>query len=69
MKQRNKHRCRHVLPITPSIHQVPVLLRRVRGIYGADHKEFSLKNPDLDHAVEGYIAILQSNKIDMLKRI
>lgn len=37
---------------------VPVFWRRVQGILGADHKEFSAKHKGLDLAVEGMRARL-----------
>ena len=37
---------------------VPVFWRRVQGLLGADHKEFSAKHPLLDGAVDGMKARL-----------
>ena len=41
---------------------VPVFWRRVQGILGADHKEFSAKHPRLDLAVEGMRARLEAER-------
>ena len=53
MKQAKRHHCRHNASIQWSIHQVSVFWRRVHGIYGADHREFDRKHPDLELAVDG----------------
>lgn len=39
---------------------VPVFWRRVQGILGADHKEFSAKRKHFDIAVEGMRARLEA---------
>ena len=37
-----------------------VFERRIRDIIGADWKRFSADHPDLDHAVDGYKAIMNA---------
>ena len=37
-----------------------VFWRRVNGCYGNDSKEFDLRYPNLEHAVEGYRSIVAS---------
>ena len=54
MKLAKRHHCRHNAPIQQTIHQVPVFWRRVWGYYGADHRAFDAKHPDLELAVDGY---------------
>lgn len=39
---------------------IPVFWRRVQGILGADHKEFSAKRKHFDLAVEGMRARLEA---------
>ena len=54
MELAKRHHCRHTAPIQKTLHQVPVFWRRVEGFYGADHRSFDAKHPDLELAVEGY---------------
>lgn len=39
-----------------------VFERRIRDIIGADWKRFSAAHPDLDHAVDGYKAIMNARR-------
>ena len=41
---------------------IPVFWRRVQGILGADHKEFSAKRKHFDLAVEGMRARLEAER-------
>lgn len=41
---------------------VPVFFRRVQGVLGADHKEFSAKHKGLDDAVAGYQSIQNAKR-------
>lgn len=40
----------------------PVWLRRLRGIYGADFREFDRKYPRLEQIVSGFRQRLEQNK-------
>ena len=47
---------------------VPVLLRRVNDILGADHKAFSAKHPRIDGAVDGFKARLAKERANQQKK-
>lgn len=65
MKLAKRHHRRHNAPVQHGLHSVPVFWRRVEGIYGADHRAFDAKHPDLPLAVEGYKQRLAKLKVAM----
>lgn len=44
------------------VHNMSVFARRVLGIYGADHRQFDEKHPDLEEAVQGMRERMRKNK-------
>ncbi len=38
------------------LYSLSVFWRRVRGIYGMDNRDFSVKHPRLEDAVQGYLS-------------
>ena len=66
MKQKHTQAKKARRTITPphfKVYNMSVFARRVHDIFGADHREYSAKHPDLDFAVEGY----KRRKAEILK--